>query len=170
LRISAIVAAAKNGVIGKNNGIPWYLQSDLKFFKKTTLNHHVIMGRNSFESIGRPLPNRTNIIITRNAFFTATGCIVAHSLNEALKIAESNDETEAFIIGGGNIYAQAMPILDRIYLTVVEAEVDGDVFFPEINEKEWRIRLADQFEANEKNDFNFVIKVLDRIKETTRTK
>jgi dihydrofolate reductase len=128
------------------------------------------MGRNSFESIGRPLPNRTNIIITRNVFFTATGCIVAHSLKEALKIAESNNETEAFIIGGGKIYAQAMPILDRIYLTVVESEVDGDVFFPEINEKEWRIRLADQFEANEKNDFNFVIKVLDRIKETTRTK
>ncbi|NUO03715.1 MAG: dihydrofolate reductase, partial [Saprospiraceae bacterium] len=123
--ISAIVAVAKNNVIGKNGEIPWYLPADLRFFKQTTLNHHVIMGRRSFDSIGRPLPKRTNVVITRDPFFVGTGCIVAHSVEEALHIARNNGETEAFIIGGGEIYAQSMPYWDRLYLTRVDAAIEG---------------------------------------------
>jgi dihydrofolate reductase len=163
LIISAIVAAAKNRVIGRNNTIPWYLQADLKFFKKTTLNHHVIMGRNSFESIGRPLPNRTNIVITRNTFFAASGCVIMHSIPEALAFARDNGETEVFIIGGGEIYKQALPYLNRIYLTEVQTEIEGDVYFPKLDQKGWRVSFIENHEADEKNDYAFTIKVLDRI-------
>ena len=134
--VSSIVATAKNGVIGHNNQIPWYLPADLKFFKKMTQHHHIIMGRKCFESIGNPLPNRTNIIVTRSPFFIVTGCIVAHSIDEALQIAADNDETEAFIIGGGEIYNQSIDYWDKIYWTEVDIEPAGDVFFPKLNMKE----------------------------------
>ena len=110
--VSAIVAVAKNNVIGINNGIPWYLPADLKYFKKTTLNHHIIMGRKSYESIGRPLPKRTNVIVTRDPFFMASNCLVVHSVEEGLQLALDNNETEAFIIGGGEIYRLGMPFVD----------------------------------------------------------
>ena len=103
MTISAIVATAKNNVIGRNNEIPWYLPADLKYFKKTTIGHHIIMGRKSFLSICRPLPKRTNIIVTRDPFFMASGCIVCHSIQEALNMAKENGDDEAFIIGGGQI-------------------------------------------------------------------
>ncbi len=163
--ISAIVATALNGVIGKNNIIPWYLQADLKYFKKTTLGHHVIMGRNSFESIGKPLPNRTNIVITRNPFYVASGCLIAHSLPEALSIARKNQEVEVFIIGGGEIYNLALPFLDRIYLTLVETTIEGNVYFPKIDETKWEEVTLALHLADEKNDFNFSIKILERKKE-----
>ncbi len=138
--ISAIVAVARNHVIGKNGEIPWYLPADLRFFKQTTLNHHVIMGRRSFESIGRPLPKRTNIVITRDPFFVGTGCLVAHSLEEALAMARDNGETEAFIIGGGEIYRQSIHYWDRLYLTRVDATIEGgDAFFPVIDIDDWEI-------------------------------
>ncbi|MEZ4995458.1 MAG: dihydrofolate reductase [Saprospiraceae bacterium] len=163
--VSAIVAAARNGVIGKDNQIPWHLSSDLKYFKRTTLDHHVIMGRKSFISIGRPLPKRTNIIITRDPYFAASGCLVARSVEEALSIAYDNDETEAFIIGGGQIYALSMPFLDRIYLTEVDAEPDGDVFFTDFNPKEWTLLSSEAHPADEKNDHAYTFKVYERIRE-----
>ncbi|RMG82437.1 MAG: dihydrofolate reductase, partial [Bacteroidetes bacterium] len=135
--ISTIVATAKNNVIGKDNQIPWYLPADLRYFKKMTLNHHIIMGRNCYESIGRPLPKRTNIIVTRNPFFIASGCLIAHSVEEALELARENGEAEAFIIGGGQIYEQSRHLWDKIYLTEVDVEVEGDVFFPEIDPAQW---------------------------------
>lgn len=162
--VSAIVAAARNLVIGHQNQIPWYLPADLKYFKKVTTGHHVIMGRKSFESIGKPLPNRTNVVITRDLFFVATGCTVVHSLGEALELSEAHGETEAFIIGGGEIYRQSWPYLDRIYLTEVDIEPEeGDVHFPKINEEEWRELSREAHAADEKNAFGYVFRILERI-------
>jgi len=118
--ISTIVAVAKNNVIGKDNDIPWYLPADLKYFKKITTGHHIVMGRKCYESIGRPLPKRTNVVVTRNPFFIATGCVITHNVAEAVQLAEANGEEEVFIIGGGQIYEIALPHVDRIYLTEVD--------------------------------------------------
>jgi len=162
MTISAIVATARNNVIGKDNQIPWYLSEDLKFFKRTTTGHHIIMGRKNFLSIGRALPKRTNVVITRDPFFAATGCIVAHSLDEALEIAKRNDEDEVFIIGGGDIYQQSLPYWNKLYLTEVNLEVEGDVFFPEIDESEWNEISREPHKADEKNPCNFTFRVLER--------
>lgn len=163
--ISAIVATAKNNVIGKDNQIPWYLPADLVYFKKTTLNHHIIMGRNSYHSIGRPLPKRTNIVVTRDPFFSAEGVLVAHSLEEALGMAFDNGETEAFIIGGGHIYRESADLWDKLYLTEVDVSPEGDVFFPEINTEEWRETWRESHEADEKNEHAYTFRVLERIVE-----
>jgi dihydrofolate reductase len=164
--VSAIVAVAQNGVIGQHNQIPWYLPADLGYFKRTTLHHHIIMGRNSFRSIGRPLPNRTNIVVTRDPFFTADGVLIAHSIEEALGMAYDNNETEAFIIGGGEIYAQSMDLLDRLYLTEVQLAPDGDVFFPEIDRSEWREISREHHEPDDKNEHAYTFCVLERIPPT----
>lgn len=162
MNISCIVATAKNNVIGKDNDIPWYLPADLKYFKKTTLDHHIIMGRNCYESIGRPLPKRTNIILSRNPFYISTGCLVAHSMDEALEIAFENGEEEAFIIGGGKIYEQSQKLWDRLYLTEVDLEVEGDVFFPEIRSKDWNLVSEEKHLADEKNLYDYTFKVFNR--------
>ena len=155
--VSAIVAATENHIIGSNNEIPWYLSEDFKFFKRTTLNHHIIMGRKTFESIGRPLPKRTNIILTTQPFYTASGCIIAHSLHEALTIADDNGETEAFIIGGGKIYDLAWQYLDKIYLTRVHTTLEGETYFPEIDEAKWTKEAIFSHKADEKNDYDFTV-------------
>lgn len=160
--VSAIVAAAKNRVIGKDNDIPWYLPADLKYFKKTTLNHHIIMGRKCYQSIGRPLPKRTNIVLSRQAFFTSSGCLVAHSVEEALEMAHDNGETEAFIIGGGEIYKSSMELWDKLYYTDVDLEVEGDIYFPEIDLKEWKLSREDIRLANEKNPHNYNFMLYER--------
>ncbi|HFA51983.1 MAG TPA: dihydrofolate reductase [Bacteroidetes bacterium] len=160
--ISAIVATAKNNVIGRDNNIPWYLPADLKYFKKTTLGHHIIMGRKSFISIGRPLPKRINIIITRDPFFMASGCAVVHSLEEALAMAKENGEEEVFIIGGGQIYDLAMPFLDKIYLTEVDIEVEGEISFPKINEEEWVETNREAHVPDEKNEHAYIFRVLEK--------
>lgn len=162
--ISAIVATAKNNIIGKDNGIPWYLPADLKYFKKTTLHHHIIMGRNSFESIGRPLPKRTNIIVTRNQFYIASNCIIVHSIQEGLEVAQQNGETEAFIIGGAQIYKQSLDLIDRLYLTEVDLDVEGDTAFPEIDESEWIEISREAHKADEKNEHDYVFRILERKK------
>jgi dihydrofolate reductase len=162
MSISAIVATAKDNVIGKDNNIPWYLPADLKYFKKTTIGHPIIMGRKSFISIGRPLPKRTNIIITRDPFFMASGCIVVHSLAEAIDVAKENGEEEIFIIGGGQIYEQAMPFLHKIYLTEVEVEVEGEIYFPEIDKDEWKEIARERHAPDEKNEYAYSFVVLER--------
>lgn len=161
--VSAIVATAHNNVIGKDNQIPWYLPADLKYFKRTTLDHHVIMGRNSYHSIGRPLPKRTNIVITRDPFFTAEGVLTAHSLEEALGMAYDHGETEAFVIGGGAIYRESQHLWDKIYLTEVDLEVDGDVFFPAINLLEWKETWREAHAPDEKNEWAYVFRILERV-------
>jgi dihydrofolate reductase len=160
--VSAIVAISKNRVIGSDNEIPWHLPADMAFFKRTTMGHFVIMGRLTFLSLGRPLPKRTNVVVTRNPFFTATGCLVAHSLEEALSLAEEAGETEVFIIGGGQIYRESMEYLDRIYLTEVDVAVEGDVFFPELEENEWEVTHSKSHPADEKNEFSYTFKTLER--------
>ena len=131
MRISMIVAMAVNRVIGREGGIPWKIPGEQKLFKKITLGHCVIMGRKTFESINRPLPQRTNIVITRQAAYAAPGCRVAGSLPEALEACPI-DESEAFICGGGQLYREAMPLATRLYLSVLPRVVEGDTYFPEI--------------------------------------
>lgn len=161
--ISAIAAVARNGAIGKDNQIPWYLPADLAYFKRTTLHRHVIMGRKSFDSIGRPLPKRVNIVITRNPFYIADGILTVPTLQDALDIARQNGETEAFIIGGGEIYRQSLPHWDRIYLTEVDTEPeDADAFFPEINPDEWQEISAERHDPDEKNPFAYVFRVFEK--------
>lgn len=160
--VSAIVAISRNRVIGSDNQIPWYLPADMAFFKRTTMGHFVIMGRLTFLSMGRPLPKRSNVVVTHDLFFTATGCLIAHSLEEALSLAQEAGETEAFIIGGGQIYRESMEYLDRIYLTEVDVAVEGDVFFPELKENEWEVIRSESHPADEKNDFPFTFKTLER--------
>ena len=162
MTISAIVAVAKNNVIGKDNDIPWYLPADLKYFKKTTLNHHIIMGRNCYESIGKPLPKRTNVVLTRNPFYIVSNCYVTHSIEEAIGIAKNNGEDEAFIIGGAQIYEQSMDTWDKLYLTEVDLEVEGDVIFPEINFDEWELISEEAHQADEKNEYDYTFKVFQR--------
>jgi dihydrofolate reductase len=161
--VSAIVAAAQNNVIGDGNDIPWRIPTDLKYFKQTTLDHHVIMGRKTFASMGRPLPKRTNVVLTRDLMFTATGILVAHSIEEALTMAYDNDETEVFIIGGGEIYKQSMHYLDKVYLTRVMAEPEGEVVFPDLPAEEWKLISSEAHQANERDEHDFVFEVYTRI-------
>lgn len=161
--ISSIVAVARNGVIGHNNDIPWYLPADLKYFKKVTTGHHIIMGRNCYNSIGRPLPNRTNIILTRDAFMVSSICPIARSIPEALKIAKEHGEEEVFIIGGGQIYKQSVNLWDRLYLTEVDIAPEGDVFFPEILWAEWKIVFEEKHLADDKNEYNYTFKIYERM-------
>lgn len=162
MKISAIVAVAKNNVIGKDNDIPWYLPADLKYFKKITLNHHIIMGRNCYESIGKPLPKRTTVILTRNPFYLVSNCYVTHSIDEALQVAKDNGEEEAFIIGGAQIYELAMEHCEKLYLTEVDLEVEGDVLFPKLNMDEWKLISEEPHKADEKNEHDYVFKVYKR--------
>lgn len=162
--VSAIVAAAQNNVIGDGNDIPWRISSDLKYFKRTTLDHHVIMGRKTFASMGRPLPKRTNVVLTRDLMFTATGILVAHSIEEALTIAYDNDETEVFIIGGGEIYKQSMHYVDKVYLTRVSATPEGEVVFPDLPATEWELISSEPHQAGERDEHDFVFEVYTRIK------
>ncbi len=163
--LSAIVAVARNGVIGDGDDIPWRLSTDLKYFKKTTSGHAVIMGRKTFATLDRPLPNRTNIILTRNLFFVATGTIVTHEIKEALTLATDLEEEEVFIIGGGEIYRQALPYCDRVYLTEVDADAPGEVTFPELDSREWKEISREAHPADDRNDHAFAFVVYDRIQE-----
>jgi len=164
MTISCIVATAHNRVIGKDNDIPWYLPADLQYFKKTTIDHHIIMGRNCYASIGKPLPKRTNVIVTRDPYFMSSNCLVARSIPEAIHLAHQNGETEAFIIGGGQIYNQSIDLWDKLYLTEVDIEVEGDIYFPEIDMTQWELVSEERHTKDDKNDFDYNFKVLKRIR------
>ena len=151
--ISIIAAMGRNRAIGYQNTLPWRLPTDLQRFKQLTLGHHMIMGRKTFESIGRPLPGRTSIIITRKKDFQAEGCFIAHSLDAAIALAKSRGEQEAFIIGGAEIYAQALSKSDRMYLTMVEAEPEAEAFFPAFDENLWTRIEEETVTADEKNQY-----------------
>ncbi|TVR75019.1 MAG: dihydrofolate reductase [Marinilabiliales bacterium] len=206
--ISIIVAMARNRVIGRNNSLIWHLPADLKYFKKTTMGRPVIMGRKTFESVGKPLPGRTNIIVTRREGYFAEGCLAAGSLEEAIEMAKSpgsnagdsggsgpetgrhgNDQggsgpetgryandpggsgsgsnntgaaSEIFIAGGGEIYSQAMGIADRIYITRVHADFEGDTLFPPIPEREWKLTEEMHHPADERNKYPMTFRIYDR--------
>lgn len=160
--ISAIAAVSKNGVIGADGQIPWYLPADLKYFKKTTLHHHILMGRKTFESIGMPLPKRTNIVVTRNPFFIASNLLIVNSVEEGIELAIENGESELFIIGGGQIYKDSISYWDRIYLTEVDLEVNGEVYFPSFNETEWNLVASDYFLPDDKNEVAYTFKIFHK--------
>ena len=152
--ISLIVAMDKDRVIGVENKLPWHLPADLKRFKELTLGHHMIMGRKTFDSIGRPLPGRTSVIVSRQANYKVEGCKVASSLEAALEL--SRGDTEIFIIGGGDLFAQALPLADRLYLTEIDLRVGrGDVYFPEISAQAWRETERVTHEPDDKNKFRY---------------
>jgi dihydrofolate reductase len=149
MKITLIAAMAENRVIGKDNDLIWHFPDDLKHFKTLTSGHHVIMGRKTFESLGRPLPKRVNIIVTRQRDFAAAGCLIAHSLEEAISMVK-NDE-QPFIVGGAEIYKQALTIANCIELTLINAEYEGDTFFPEFDLKIWKLARGEKKEADDKH-------------------
>lgn len=165
--VSLIAAVARNGVIGRQNDIPWHLPTDLKFFKQTTEGHAVIMGSKTYESIlgslGKPLPHRRNIVISRNQQYPAhSGVEVVNSLKDALTLAADDDEI--FIIGGGQIYSQALPYADRLYITEIKADIDnGEVFFPEFSLHDWREVSRINHAKNQRDEYDFDFVIYERI-------
>ena len=160
--ISIIAAVAKNGVIGKDNQLIWHLPEDLKFFKRLTSGNSIILGRKTFESIGKALPKRTNIVITRKKDYNAPGCIVVSSFSTALDAAPKDESI--FIIGGASIYKVALNHSDKMYLTRVKADFEGDVSFPEVDWDEWNLVESESFEKDDKHAFDFCIEEYDFIK------
>lgn len=167
IKTSLIVAVTENGIIGKDNDMPWKISSDLQYFKKITLNKPVIMGRKTFASIGKPLINRTNIVITRDTGFTHEGVITAHSAEMALdvgkNIAEAKGLKEIMVIGGAQIYDLTLPYADRLYLTRIHANIEGDTYFPQLHENEWIEYSSERHVAGEKDSHDYSFIVLDRI-------
>ena len=157
---SLVVAVARNGVIGRDNRLPWKLPDDLAYFKKVTMGHPVVMGRRTHESIGKPLPGRLNIVVTHNRAFQAPGCTVVGSLEDAWKAA--GDAAEVSIIGGTSLFEETLPIADRIHLTEVEAEVPGDTYFPPFDRSRWRETEVSRHPADARHEYPFRIVVLDR--------
>ena len=157
--IAMVVAASTNNVIGKNNQLVWHLPNDLKFFKNITWGFPVIMGRKTFEEVNKPLPGRTNIVITRQAGWNHENVVKAANLNESIDKARATNAKKIFIIGGGEIYRQAMDVAGKIYLTRVHGEFEGDTFFPEIDEQEWQLVSNEDFPADEKHAYAYSFQV-----------
>jgi dihydrofolate reductase len=162
MKLSLIVAVAENGVIGHNNQLIWHLPNDLKQFKRLTTGHCIIMGRKTFESIGKPLPNRTSIIISRNSDFQVEGCITVDSLENAILEAKKIENDEAFIIGGAEIYRLALLIIDKIYLTEVHHAYEGDTFFPVIDKTVWQETQREDFDIDEKHKVKYSFVELEK--------
>lgn len=160
--ISIIVAVAENNVIGYDNKLIWHLPADLKFFKSITTGHHIIMGRKTYESIGKPLPNRTTVIVTRNAAFKADGCLVVGSLEEAISRIPAA-EKEVFIVGGAEIYKQSIGLAQRIYFTKVHHQFEGDTFFPELNMGTWRLINSEMHQPDEKNKYPYSFMLFEKV-------
>jgi dihydrofolate reductase len=164
--ISLIAAVAKNNVIGVKGDLPWYLPKDLKFFATTTRGHHVIMGRKNYDSIPekyRPLPHRPNIVVTRNPEFHDSNVDIFTSIQSAIDFAKSKNEKEVFIIGGGEIYNQTIQLADKLYLTHVDTEIDGDTHFPSFNQSEWTRELVLEQEQNNVHNHSFKTYIYNRI-------
>ena len=159
-RVSLVVAMAKNRVIGAGGKIPWHLPSELKLFKSITMGHHIVMGRKTYESINRLLPGRTTVIVTRSRDYKVPGAIVAHSVKEALEACTGDDEV--MVIGGAEIFRETLPVADRIYLTLVDAEPQGDVFMPEIDMRTWRETSSQSFAPDEKHAHGYTFRIYDR--------
>ncbi len=167
VKLSLIVAMAENGVIGKDNGLPWKISSDLKYFRETTMGKPVIMGRKTFQSIGRPLPGRVNIVITRDVTFAPDGVITALSLDMALDVGKNlalaKGVEEVMVIGGAQIYELTLSDADRLYLTRVHGNMEGDTFFPPLNGDDWLEASRQRHAASEKDSHDYSLIVLDRL-------
>jgi dihydrofolate reductase len=164
MRIALIAAAAENDVIGRDNDLPWHLPDEFRHFKQTTAGHHVIMGRRTWESRGKPLPGRTNIVVSSQRDYVAPGALVVSSLAEALRAAEHAGEDEAFVIGGTRLYAEALAIADRLVLTRVHAVVEGDTVFPSFDETQWREVERREHPADDRHAHAFTIFTLERVR------
>jgi dihydrofolate reductase len=160
-RISLIVAMAKNRVIGADNKIPWHLPNELRMFKRLTMGHHIVMGRRTYESINRLLPGRTTVIVTRQRDYSVPGAIVAHSIDEALDACRGDNE--CFVIGGADLFHATLPIADRVYLTIVDAEPAGDTFMPSFDMSEWRESASQSFVSDEKHAHGYRFTIYDRV-------
>ena len=160
MRIALIVAMAKNRVIGADNKIPWHLPNELKLFKSLTMGHHIVMGRKTYESINRLLPGRTTVIVTRQRDYQVEGAIVAHSIPAAIEACRGDDEV--FVIGGADLFRETLPIANRLYLTVVDAEPSGDVFMPALDMTQWREVSSQAFIADEKHAHGYRFYIYDR--------
>jgi dihydrofolate reductase len=158
--VSLIVAMGKNRVIGVNGKIPWRLPNELQLFKRVTMGHHIIMGRKTWESIGRLLPGRTTVIVTRQKDYSASGAIVKNTLESALTAC--NNDSEVFVIGGGELYKLALPLAHRIYLTTVDTSPAGDTHMPEFDMRAWKLKSLEQFSADEKHAFEYEFAVYER--------
>ncbi|WP_421877178.1 dihydrofolate reductase [Marinoscillum sp.] len=158
MKISMIAAMGQNRVIGKDNDIPWHLPDDFQYFKNTTKGHYVLMGRKNFESLPprfKPLPDRPNVVITRNKQYQAEGAVVVNSLEQAIEKAKMKDETEAFIIGGGEIYQLGLDLADTIYLTEINGSFEGDTHFPEFDKTIWQETSRQHHPADDRHQFSF---------------
>jgi len=162
MRITLIVAVARNGVIGREGDIPWRLRDDQRFFQQQTLGHSLLMGRATYDSIGRPLPKRTTYVLTRNPDFAAEGVTRASSLDEAIALAEARGESELFVAGGEAVYREAMPRADRLLVTRVDAAPEGDVRFPDFDESRFERTAAEPHAADDRNDHAFTIETWQR--------
>jgi dihydrofolate reductase len=166
MKVALIAAFAQNLVVGINNSLPWHLPEDLKYFKRTTSGKAIIMGRKTYESIGRPLPNRTNIVVTRNPDFKAEGVVTVMSLEAGIKHAENvnliNGIDEVMIIGGAAIYQASLPMADRLYLTHVHANVEGDAYFPTVNFDQWKEVGREDFKKDESNPYDYSFSIYDK--------
>jgi dihydrofolate reductase len=160
VRISLVVAMARNRVIGRDNALPWRLPADLAYFKRVTMGHPVVMGRRTYESIGKPLAGRKNIVVSRNPDFTAPGCTVVASLEAAWKAA--GDVDEVCVIGGTTLFEETLPLADVLHLTEVEADVPGDTYFPQFDRREWKETQIERHPADERNAYPFRILKLER--------
>ena len=161
--ISLVVAVSENNMIGKNNQLLWHLPNDLKFFKNTTWGGVVIMGRKTFESVNKPLPGRTNIVITKQPDWNAENVIVASSISDAIQKAKDLNFKEIFIIGGGEIYKESLSLADKIYLTRVHTSIEGDTFFPELQSDEWKLMSNKDFTTDEKHAFDYSFQEWERL-------
>lgn len=163
MRLSIIAVVAANRVIGRDNKLPWHQGADLKRFKALTMGHHVLMGRKTYQELGKPLPGRVNVVITNSPSFAPEGVAIARSIDEAIAKAEAAGDEEIYIIGGGEIFRQTMHRADRMHITQIHADVAGDTFFPEFDDvNEWRLDDREDFEADEKNDYPFSFLTYDR--------
>lgn len=162
MRVSFIVAKSKNNVIGINNTLPWHLKADLANFKKITSGHHILMGRKTFESIGKPLPQRVSLVVSSNPREISENLFWFNSIFKAIKFAERAGESELFIIGGEKIFRYALSLIDRIYLTEVDCEIAGDAFFPVLTAKKYKLVSETKFTKDIDNDYDFTFKILDK--------
>jgi dihydrofolate reductase len=163
MRLSILAAVSENGAIGREGGLPWHLPAELRHVKRLTTGHTLIMGRKTYESIGRPLPERTSIVITRDGDYAAApGVIVVSDFEAALSAARARGESEAFVFGGEAVYALALPRADRLYLTRVHARVEGDAFFPALEEAHWKLVDEERHEADERHAHAFTFQTFDR--------
>jgi dihydrofolate reductase len=157
---SLIAAIAQNNIIGKDNKLVWHMPADMRFFKNTTMGHTLIMGRKTFESFGKPLPGRKSIVITRQKNWQYEGVVVVHSLEDAIKFAPADEEV--FIIGGAEIYRQAMPLCQKMYLTIIHHDFEGDTKFPAIDFSQWHLMSDEKHIADEKNAYDYSFRVYER--------